>query len=594
MKNIVIKKARLHNLKNIDISIPKNRLIAVTGVSGSGKSSLIFDIVFEEGRKQYLQSLGVITEIDDEEKFDTISGIGPAIAVQQNIIRQSNTRATLGTKTNIHNMLGLLFAEEGKISCPSCGTLADENLVCKQCSTNVERLPVSYFSYNNPNGMCFTCSGKGAYYEINMEKLVSNEKTSLEQIIRTIKISPGLTNVLKRNFKEYMKIPFQQLPDEIKDDVINGHYVNGNFQKRSFCLTRFFQGQIFKGEDLTGIYEKTRCRECHGFRIGKEARRIFLKDKHIGELGMMTIEELYSFLKDIQQQDKLTSSSTILLKELLLKTHSLITSRLGHLTLYRDLPSLSGGELQRLFLNTHLDSKMDSLIYILDEPTAGLHESEKEELVQSIIALKEIGNTVIVVEHDRKIISKADHIIDIGPKAGVEGGSIIYEGNLSGLLKCPQSIIARYLSCVKNLPQRQKIEISDYTPSITICNARTNNLKDVTVSLPLGAMVGIAGVSGSGKSSLICDTLVPLLRGTFGRKDRIASDDPESIEEEESLFVETRANKITGDKQISGYAEISQRPIGRNMNSNPITYTGGWDKIRKLFARQPDAIQKGL
>ena len=247
MKNIVIRKARLHNLKNIDVSIPKNKLIVVTGVSGSGKSSLIFDIVFEEGRKQYLQSLGVLTEIDKEEKFETISGIGPTVAVQQNSIRWSNTRATVGTKTNIQNMLALLYAKEGNISCTCCGSPTDENLICKQRGIAVERLPVSYFSYNSPDGMCFTCSGKGAYYEINMKRLLPDERTSLEQICCAIKISPGLTNVLRRNFKAYMNIPFQQLPDEVKDDVINGHYVNGNFQKQSFCLTRFFQGQISKG-----------------------------------------------------------------------------------------------------------------------------------------------------------------------------------------------------------------------------------------------------------------------------------------------------------------------------------------------------------
>jgi excinuclease ABC A subunit len=601
MKNIIIKGAQVHNLKGIDISIPKNKLVVATGVSGSGKSSLVFDIIFQEGRRQYLQSLGILSGIDDEAKFHSISGIGPTIAVQQSIIRQSNARSTVGSKTNILNMLGLLYAREGRISCFSCGTPVDDNLICGKCGNIEERLPPSYFSYNNPNGMCMKCSGRGEYFEINMEKLVPNNGTTLQQVFETVGLTPGFKKLLFKKFKDYIEMPFSQLPDEVKEEILYGHHVNSNHDKRSYCLARLFKGRLYRnGEDLKGIYTMSVCSECHGFRIGEEARGVLLNGKHIGELGKMTISELNEFLEVLFKQETLTSYGKNLLKQILSKTNSLIKYRLGHLSLYREMSTLSGGEVQRLFLNSHLDSKMDSLIYILDEPTAGLHECEKEELLKSINELKELGNTVIVVEHDRNIIEMAEHIIDIGPKAGIEGGQVIYQGDLEGLLQCNESITGQYLSGKVTMPIRRTNEnvlIDKGTPSMTISHAKTNNLKDVNVSFPLGALVGVAGVSGSGKSSLISDTLVPLLKDYFhgeGENGRRDIEENEIDGDTETAAVKTIADRLEGGEYISGYAEVSQAPIGRNMNSNPATYIGIWDKIRKLFAKEPEAIKQKL
>src|SRR5262245_19668799 len=398
MKNISIQGARVHNLKNIDISIPKNKLVVATGVSGSGKSSLVFDIIFEEGRKQYLRSLGILSGIVDDDTFDSVSGICPTIAVQQSIIRQSNPRSTVGSRTNILNLLAVLFAGEGRISCASCGTPVNDNLTCGKCGNTEERLAISYFSCNAPNGMCMKCSGRGAYFEINMKKLVPNDRTTLQDVFDIVGVTLGYANLLRKRFKNYLTTPFLQIPDEVKTEVIYGHHVNNNYEKRSYCLTRIFRGRLYKSdEDLSGIYTMSVCSECHGFRVGEEARRVLLNGKHIGELGKMTISEMQEFLEVLMEQKILTSFGKNLLKEILAKTNNLIKSRLGHLSLYREMPTLSGGEIQRLFLNAHLDSKMDSLIYILDEPTVGLHESEKAELLKSIKALKELGNTVIVV-----------------------------------------------------------------------------------------------------------------------------------------------------------------------------------------------------
>lgn len=619
MKNITIKGARVHNLKGIDISIPKNKLIAATGVSGSGKSSLVFDIIFEEGRRQYLQSLGLLAGIDDENKFNSISGIAPTIAVQQSIIRQSNPRSTVGTRTKILNMLAVLYAGEGRISCSLCGTPVDGNLTCGKCGNVEERLEPTYFSYNAPNGMCLKCSGRGAYYEINMKKLVPDNQTTLQQVFNTVGATPGYSNLLHKKFKDYLKTPFSKIPDEVQEEILYGHHVNSNYAKRSTCLTRIFQGRIFKnGTDPGGLYTMCTCSECHGTRIGEEARRVLLNGRHIGEVAKMNLAVMHRFFETLPEQKEFKQFSKNLLKEILRKTSNLIESRLGHLSLYREMPTLSGGEIQRLFLNSHLDSKMDSLIYILDEPTIGLHESEKTELLKSIKALKELGNTVIVVEHDRNTIEIAEHVIDIGPKAGTEGGRVVYQGDFPGLLQCSESITGQYLSGKTAMPVRTvneivavdkskdrpkdktvtyKVGADKVAPCLTIRNTRTNNLKNVTVSFPLGALVGIAGVSGSGKSSLVSKTLVPLLKGFFGdqgENGKADIDENETNGEAGPMLIETIADRLEGVEHIAGYAEVSQAPIGRNANSNPVSYIGIWDKIRKLFAKQPAAVKRQL
>lgn len=600
MEHIKITGACVHNLNGFDITIPKNKLVVATGISGSGKSSLMFDIVFEEGRREYLQSLGMFPGLEDERKFDSIEGIGPTIAVKQSLVRQNNPRSTVGSKTNILNLLGLLYSGEGQISCLECDEILNNDLVCHNCGNKAERLDLGYFSYNNPNGMCMKCSGRGSYYHVNIKKLLPNENTTIREIFVSIGVTSGILRVIERNLKMYMDEPYLKVPIEIQEEVLNGHYLSNNSANQSFCLSRIFHNRLIRGEYLNGLYERTVCLECNGFRIGEEARKVFINGKHIGEVGKMTLIEAKNFFESAMKKPDMSTFGTNLLKDILHKTNSLIGSRLGHLSIYRELSSLSGGELQRLFLNSHLESKLESLIYIFDEPTVGLHESEKGELLKAIRALKELGNTVIVVEHDKSTIEIADHIIDIGPKAGVEGGQVIYEGDYQGLLKCNESLTGQYLSGKMKMPPRKaKVNIHDKAlPHLTLRHVKTNNLKDISVSLPLGAFVGVTGVSGSGKSSLISKTLIPILKNFFRTGYGINSEIDKyeggtSIDDDLDL-IEMVAERLEGAENLLGYAEVSQAPIGRNINSNPVTFIKIWDKIRKLFAQQVTAKQKGF
>jgi excinuclease ABC A subunit len=596
MKYITINGARIHNLKNIDISIPKDKLVAVTGVSGSGKSSLVFDIIFEEGKKQYLQSIGMIPGITEEDKFDQIAGIGPTVAVQQAIIRQSNPRSVVGTKTKILTYLSLLYAREGRIACSNCGTTVGSDLVCERCGNVEERLEANYFSANSPTGMCLQCEGRGVHFELVMEKLVPDANITLTQMLANAGVLSSFQYLVKGRLKPYVDTPFSQMPDEAKEHILYGVEVQRPYRRRSLCLFTRLRFLLSRGEDVGGMMVMTPCPECQGYRVGEEARRVTLGGKHIGQIGHMTIVELQAFLKDLPTQETLSSMGHNLIKEVLQKTHYLLQVGLGHLTPYRQMPTLSGGEIQRIFLTSHLDSKMDSLIYVLDEPTVGLHEIEKADLLDQIAALRSLGNTVIVVEHDRNVIARAQYVIDFGPLAGTDGGEIVYEGDYAELLKSEGSVTGQYLSGRRAVPRKAPCEyatITDGTARLTLYHAKTNNLKDVTVGFPLSVLVGVAGVSGSGKSSLVSDTLIPLLERHFADLRERNRGDHDADEDFEFVMPSPVAEKLDGMAHIAGYSQVSQAPIGRRSISNPASYVKIWSKIRKLFAQQPLAEQRG-
>jgi excinuclease ABC subunit A len=590
MKDILIQGARIHNLKNIDVRIPKDKLVVVTGVSGSGKTSLVFDILFEEGKKQYLQSLGMIPGITEEDNFDQITGLGPAVAVQQAIIRQSNPRSVVGTKTRILSYLSMLYAREGRIACSNCATIVGANMECEQCGNVEERLTAKTFSANSPAGMCLHCEGRGIQFDLVLEKLIPDDNLTLQQILANAGVLASFRHLTKGRLKEYVHTPFSQMPAEAKEHILYGLQLQNPFPRRSLSLYSRLRYLLSKGEDVGGAMEMKPCTRCQGYRIGEEARRVTLAQKHIGQVGYMTITELETFLQTLPTQETLSAMGHNLIRVVQQKTHNLVQVGLGHLTPYRQMPTLSGGEIQRIFLTSHLDSMMDSLIYVLDEPTVGLHEMEKADLLAQISALKSLGNTVIVVEHDRNTIEQAEHVLDFGPLAGTGGGEILYAGDYAGLLKSEASITGQYLSGRRAVPCKDPHEftpITKTTAQLTLHHVGTNNLKDVTAHFPLGVLLGVAGVSGSGKSSLVSNTLVPLLDRHFAdlreRKRRDSSGD----EELDFVMPDLVAEKLDGMAHLAGYSQVSQAPIGRRSDSNPASYVNIWGKIRDLFAREP-------
>ncbi len=555
MEEIKIQGARIHNLKNINLTIPKRKLVVITGISGSGKSSLAFDILFEEGKNQYLRSIGILSGLDKEERFNSIDGIGPTVAVRQNTIRQSNPRSTVGSKTAILNQLALLYASDGKA-----------------LEEHKKRLSPGSFLYTTADGMCINCQGRGSYYDINQAYLIPDKTTTLLEVYEGLKVTTGFLRILKKKYGMHFETPFWELPEDIQGEVVYGTYNNG---KQSYCLERILRNAHEKGEDVEDVYEKTICSDCHGQRIGEEAREFFLHGKQIGELGQMTLYGLLCFLSEIPKGE-LSQFGNNVVKNVIEKLKKLIQFRLGHLTLYREMASLSGGEVQRIFLHLHLESRLDSLIYIFDEPMAGLHPSEKQSMTTAVKELRDLGNTVIVVEHDKEMICHADHIIEIGPKAGLEGGMVVFQGNYEEYKKA-ETLLSQYLSGKCLMPERiVRKHIFDKEDYLTLKHANTHYLKDLTVLFPLHTMVGIAGLSGSGKSSLIEETLLKRLTSAVSSKRK------------------GHVTGIAGVERISGFVKISQEPIGRSSSSTPASYIGIWDKIRELFADQPEAKKRNL
>lgn len=568
MKEIKIQGARIHNLKNINVTIPKGQLVVLTGISGSGKSSLAFDILFEEGKNQYLRSIGILAGLDKEDRFDSIEGIGPTVAVHQNTIRQSNPRSTVGSKTGILNQLALVYASDGKAM-----------------EGHREHLSPGLFLYTTAEGMCISCQGRGTYYDINLELLIPDKTTTLSEVYGNLKVTTGFLRILKKKYGMYFETPFWQLPEDIQDEVVYGIYDNG---KQSFCLERILKNAYEKGEDVEEVYLKTICSDCHGERVSDDAREVFLHGKRIGELGQMTLTGLIDFLEGIPSEE-ISQFSKNVVKNVRQKLKNLVQYRLGHLTLYREMSSLSGGEVQRIFLHLHLESGMDSLIYVFDEPLAGLHPSEKLNMIKAVKELRDIGNTVIVVEHDKEMICQADHVIEIGPKAGVEGGRVVYQGDYEEYKKV-DTLLSQYLSGKCSMPKRT-VRKDNFSKEdcITLEHANIHYLKDLTVEFPLHAMVGVAGLSGSGKSSLIEDTLLKRLANA-GKFDKTYA----SKSEKEFACKVGHATGIAGEEQISGFVKISQESIGRSASSTPASYIGIWDKVRELFANQPEAKRRNM
>ncbi|MFX1571818.1 MAG: excinuclease ABC subunit UvrA [Promethearchaeota archaeon] len=620
MDEIKVVGARIHNLKNINVIIPKNKIILITGVSGSGKSSLAFDILFDEGMNRYLQSIGFPPKFEDEKPFDLIEGLSPTVAVEQRTTRVFNPRSTVGTKTGIYGILRMLYATEGVLICPICKEPVNEStLECGLCGMVVERKQIKYFSFNEPSGMCLNCRGRGYTLHITEEMIVQDYNRNLIQITKAgsavFADQIRFVEQLPRFYNFDINTPYKDLPDDVKRVFLygSGKKLPFEWDSKTFTgiLERVFEGIIphikralveskstYRQQKIHKNYmSMKKCEECNGYRINDQAREIKISDKHIGELALMTIDELIEFLESLSEQHIKSPQGKSMLVSLLEGLKRMVNVGLSYLHLHRSLPTLSGGELQRLSLMTHLDAGLNSLIYILDEPSMSLHEQEKESLINILKQLRDLGNSVIVVEHDKRFIEIADEIIDIGPGAGVKGGEIVYQGILDGIYKIEKSYTGQFLDGNIKLPKKSRDErktIDKNTKFLTIRNAKTNNLKNITVKIPLGMMVGIAGLSGSGKSSLILDTLVPLIIPYFKKGvnsiQRKVDNNSESEENGEDLL--DYSGFIEGWKNIDEIIVVNQKPISRVRTSTPCSFIGIWDKIRNLFAKTPEAKKR--
>ncbi len=557
---IKISNARIHNLKGVDVVIPKHKLTVITGVSGSGKSSLAFDTLYEEGKRRYLMFSGTQFMIDNVPAFDSITGLSPTVAVEQRIIRQSNPRSTVGTRIKISTMLAALYANYG---------IRDPKF------NDGLPLDVTMFQKNSPKGMCVKCLGNGKIFKAYEEEIFTDSNIELKNLFG------GEQNHYKHLLWKFQGITGvfanQRLKELTEDQLMLFKYGGENFMGVLPWITHVYRWSLDKNNWISKItcVRQTPCPKCGGTGLGEQASSTTFCGKTITELEDMYISDLLMLLKSYNGR------RSPLLDEIISKLSCMVDVGLKHLSLSRPVPTLSGGEIQRLFLASYIIAEMDSIIFVFDEPTIGLHEVEKENLIRIIRNLVASGNTVVAVEHDENFIREADYIIDLGPEAGVQGGLKIYEGGYEEFLRCTDSKTAPYLTLEKGFAIKSSYRVIDPEKTLTIANAKLNNLCNVTAKIPLGVMVGVAGVSGSGKSSLVSHTLVPKLKEMM--KARCQT-------EEESETVEAA---LSGIEHIKRCYVIDQRPIGRSRTSCPATYTGIFDRVRTLFAETEQSKTKG-
>ena len=722
-KSIIVKGAREHNLKNIDIEIPRDKLVVFTGLSGSGKSSLAFDTIYAEGQRRYVESLSSYARqfLGQMEKpnVDYIEGLSPAISIDQKTTSK-NPRSTVGTVTEIYDYLRLLYARIGIPHCPICGReisrqtvddivdsimtmpegtkiqvmapiargkkgefvkelegakksgfvrvrvdgiiydlseriqleknkkhnielvvdrlvlkesirsrLSDSietatsiskgillvdviggeeqlyslNYACPEHGANIEELEPRMFSFNNPFGACPTCSGLSIFMKPDPDLIVPDKSLSIRQ--GAIKAS-GWSNSeggtiaqmymegIAKHYGFTLDTPFKDIPKDGADAIMYGtkgerikltrknEYGSGSYMTAFEGIANNIERRYketssdWSRADLEQFMSTVKCPDCHGARLRKESLCVTVGGINIDEFANKSVVKAIEFLDNIKLSPRDQMVAKLVIKEIRDRLNFLKSVGLGYLTLARSSASLSGGESQRIRLATQIGSSLVGVLYILDEPSIGLHQCDNEKLLSTLRNLRDIGNTLIVVEHDDETMMAADYIVDVGPGAGIHGGNIVCKGSVQDLMNCEESVTGQYLSGKKKIPVPAKRRVGN-GKFIKIIGASENNLKNIDVDIPLGEFVCVTGVSGSGKSSLVNEILYKKL----------------ATELNGARKIEGKNRGILGIENLDKVISIDQSPIGRTPRSNPATYTGVFTDIRDLFASTADSKAKG-
>ena len=723
MDSIFIKGARTHNLKNISIEIPRNKIVVITGLSGSGKSSLAFDTLYAEGQRRYVESLSTYARqflsMMEKPDVDQIEGLSPAISIEQKATSH-NPRSTVGTVTEIYDYLRLLYSRIGIPICPdhkeelrakTVSEICDEiyklkerskimimsplvrgkkgehlaiyedlrksgyvrvkvngiiypieefpeleknkkhdisavvdrlvlkntdddrsrlaesietslmlssglveveeidkentflfssNFSCSQCGYAIPELEPRMFSFNNPYGACTRCDGLGVIQYFNEKRLIQDDEVSISNgaikgWTRRNRFYFYQLKCLAAHYDFTLTTKWRDYPQEIKDIILWGSKDKVDFSHRFRSGSRIVRKHKFEGiipsterrfketdsdfirDELSKLMSKSTCDECEGSRLNTQSRNVFINNTQIHDITGMRINEALNFIKSMKLDGARKKIAEKILKEIKERLTFLEDVGLSYLTLERSAETLSGGEAQRIRLASQIGSGLVGVTYVLDEPSIGLHQRDNEKLIKTLNNLKNLGNTVIVVEHDEEAIRCADHIIDIGPGAGKHGGEICAEGTLDDILKNKNSITAKYLSGEKEIKTPKKRLIPNGN-NLHIVNASENNLKNISTQIPIGLFTCITGVSGSGKSSLINQTLLPLSSFMLNKS---------------KLSKEIKCDKIDGLEYLDKVISIDQSPIGRTPRSNPATYTGLFSYIRDLLTQTIEAKSRG-